>query len=478
MTTDVTQTEFTYTGDDSKTSWDFVFPVTIADGIVAADSVAVYVALDDALSSTPVDSSLYTVTYDEDSESGSVEYPLSGSPLTTSDKISVVRETPSKQPFDIKNQIKIKGESLEGGLDNNNNQVQEIANEMKRTVKVDVTSDSTPEELLRDISDAVVDSAASAAAAATSESNAATSETNAATSADEAAASAASIDLPTPEADTFLYQPTAVDGYETKTVTQTKTILGVDTNATNIATNTSDITTLDGKVLPAGGTTDQVLTKQSGTDYDADWEDLSTFVPQVEYITSSATHNAPAGATKMEIELHGAGGGGGGADSGNGQNGSSGGNSVITYSAVTLTAGGGVYGEGDYSISASGGAGGSATGGDVNIIGGAGGDAGESDHAGGDGGNIGGVAGHGENGEAVSKYTPGVGGAGAGAGGGGASAESTNDSGGAGGGAGGCVIKYDSAANLTVTIGAGGAGGADSVDGGDGSDGIAVVRWY
>jgi len=151
MTTDVTQTEFSYPGDNVTVDWDYVF------GITSEEDVKVYVALDGALSSTKISSSLYAVTYDSDTESGSVEYPLSGSPLTTSDKIAVVRETVSKQGTDIKNQINVKGRSLEEGLDNNNRQIQENTNELKRTIKVDVNSSSTPDELLQDIADAVVE---------------------------------------------------------------------------------------------------------------------------------------------------------------------------------------------------------------------------------------------------------------------------------------------------------------------------------
>ena len=189
MTTDVTQTEFSYPGDNVTVDWDYVF------GITSEEDVKVYVALDGALSSTKISSSLYEVTYDSDTESGSVEYPLSGSPLTTSDKIAVVRETVSKQGTDIKNQINVKGRSLEEGLDNNNRQIQENTNELKRTIKVDVNSSSTPDELLQDIADAVVETQENASEAAASAAAALVSENNASDSEDSAAASAAAAEV-------------------------------------------------------------------------------------------------------------------------------------------------------------------------------------------------------------------------------------------------------------------------------------------
>ncbi len=58
----------------------------------------------------------------------------------------------------------------------------------------------------------------------------------------------------------------------------TETIKG---NADNISTNTSDITTLETKEVPSGGTADQLLAKVDGTDYNTTWVDPPAATPPI-----------------------------------------------------------------------------------------------------------------------------------------------------------------------------------------------------
>lgn len=181
-----------------------------------------------------------------------------------------------------------------------------------------------------------------------------------------------------------------------------------------------ELPTIKAGVAP-GGTTGQVYKKQSGTDFDADWEDeagSSGGLLNVQVITSgSGTYTPTAGTEFIIIELVGGGGGGGGADSSAGLSaiagsggaggyvrkritanfdgaayavgtgggggaaangaGTAGGDTTFTLPASTVyTAGGGGLGAGGSTGSAAnigpqGGAGGSATNGDINVPGGA-----------------------------------------------------------------------------------------------------------
>jgi len=148
MSTPVTETEFPYVGNDSQVDWAFTF------GVTSTDDVGVYLALDGALISDLLNPATYTVTYDAETNVGSVKYPLTGDPLTPQDKIAIKRNTIVKQGFNYKNQAKIAGISLEGSDDNLSRQIQDNANTAKRAITVDVTSTQTAEELLQSIYDA------------------------------------------------------------------------------------------------------------------------------------------------------------------------------------------------------------------------------------------------------------------------------------------------------------------------------------
>ena len=192
MTTNVTQTEWPYEGDGAQTVWPYTFSIT------SNDDVELFVALNGALVSTKIDPSLYTVTYDPVTKGGTVTYPKTGSPLTVNDKLAVKRATVQKQGFGLGNQEFLTGDSIEESDDNLSRQVQDIANELKRAVKTDVTSEEDPQDIIVDIEEARLDAeqsaaeaATSASAASTSASNAATSESNAAVSASNAATSEA-----------------------------------------------------------------------------------------------------------------------------------------------------------------------------------------------------------------------------------------------------------------------------------------------
>lgn len=196
---------------------------------------------------------------------------------------------------------------------------------------------------------------------------------------------------------------------------------------------------------------------------------------------SSGTYTTPLAALSIYVECVGAGAGG----QGNSTNGGVG-TAATSGSATTfgsLTANGGS--RGNASTNWNSGAGGTATGGDINITGGAGGPGFQNSaaNAGQSPGGMGGAsyfggAGAGGN---IGAGAGGTAGANTGSGGGGAGVSNTNSYvTGAGGGAGGYCAKLitpTTAQQFSYTVGTHGNGGTGgTANGGDGADGLIIVR--
>jgi hypothetical protein len=193
--------------------------------------------------------------------------------------------------------------------------------------------------------------------------------------------------------------------------------------------------------------------------------------PTVTILTSgSGTYTPPLGVTWIEVEMIGAGGGGGGSGNAGGA-GTSGGNT--TFGA--LSANGGIYGS-----QLLGGTGGSATGGDVNIMGASGIYATQVTGLNGPGGGTGGSSpfgGAGPGGGTDAQGTAATTNSGSGGGGGGSTTSYQNAQ---GGGAGGYLRKLivSPATSYAYAVGAGGNGGAaggSGFPGGAGGSGIIII---
>lgn len=183
---------------------------------------------------------------------------------------------------------------------------------------------------------------------------------------------------------------------------------------------------------------------------------------------TGATYTTPAGATRINVRMVGAGGGGGAVITNAGSNGTN-----TTFGTLTAA-----FGSGGAPTAGAGGAGGAAgITGDVDLAGGAGspGPGNVNSPVGGAGGvSAFGGAGTGGNTNAAGNNAA----ANTGAGGGGAGGDGATVTAGAGGGAGAYVEKLITApaANYTYTVGAGGAGGvAGTRAGGNGAAGIIIV---
>jgi len=264
--------------------------------------------------------------------------------------------------------------------------------------------------------------------------------------------------------------------------------------------------------LPTGGTTAQVLSKNSNANFDAGWSTLPTFVSSIDaqtgvfttgngidslgkvieltaarrtlptrqvFNTGSGTYNRPANCLYIIVKMVGGGGGGGGSGtSGAGTGGTGGTTSFSTFSAT-----GGVGGTGANLTSNAGGAGGSASGGNINLSGQPGGSSFSevlSTVYGGVGGNSAWYCGG-----ATNNLVTGAGGAAVNntGGGGGGAAMSSGNAAASGGGGGGSLegIIYSPAATYSYAVGAAGSAGSAGVGGsagGVGGAGLIIVDEY
>lgn len=191
-----------YAGNGSTTVFPYTFALNEDDG----EYVGVYVTNDEGTSEE-------TDNYTIDTTAKTVTYPASGDPLEEGKKITIIRELPNEQNLNLENLGPFFADDVEDEMDREVMMIQQLAEQVDRAVKVDVTDDLPSASVVYDINhvreykdDAMtaaaqaaasqsaaytseVNAAASEAAASTSETNAGTSETNAAASAAAALAS-------------------------------------------------------------------------------------------------------------------------------------------------------------------------------------------------------------------------------------------------------------------------------------------------
>lgn len=206
----------------------------------------------------------------------------------------------------------------------------------------------------------------------------------------------------------------------------------------------------------------------------------TNLIPHVTRVTATGggTYNVPANTVYLYVLARGAGGGGAGTGA-TAASGTDGGSTTFTDSSiVSLTAGGGAKGQ-PGNVSGSGGAGGTATGGDFNFPGQQGNSTFNlASSPGGDGGPSPTMGVFGTHGAPANNGGAAPANSGGGGGGGGSGAANP---GGNGGGGGGCVVIYITsslASSYTYSVGAKGTGGGGAFSGGNGADGELIVIAY
>jgi hypothetical protein len=161
---------------------------------------------------------------------GNVTYPISGSPLPATETLTIARNVPFTQDTDLVNQDTIYSEVIETSLDRSTMMIQQLQEEVDRSIKINITSPASPDDLLTSIETSESNAAASASAASSSATDSGNSATASAVSAAESAASAASVNMPTiggGDAGKGLVVNGAEDGYDLETVSAQRTRISV-----------------------------------------------------------------------------------------------------------------------------------------------------------------------------------------------------------------------------------------------------------
>jgi len=162
-----------YTGDGANTT--FAYGFKIYD---EAEIQVIHTVIATGVETVLVLNTDYTVA-SVGSATGTITYPISGSPLPSTEKLTIVRDMTFTQLVDLQNQGGYYPETVERVFDRTEQKLQQLKEVTDRCVKVDVSSSTSPDALLDDVNAA----AAAAAASATASASSATTSTAAATAA-------------------------------------------------------------------------------------------------------------------------------------------------------------------------------------------------------------------------------------------------------------------------------------------------------
>lgn len=129
MTVHTTTVKQQYTGNGSTRVWSYVFPC------VDEDWLKLYVTEGGTTSRVLND---YTVDLDDKT----VTYPVSGTPLSSSQTLTILREVPLEQSLDLVNQGTIEAEALEAEFDEIVQMLQQLDEQLKRCIMANVNENA------------------------------------------------------------------------------------------------------------------------------------------------------------------------------------------------------------------------------------------------------------------------------------------------------------------------------------------------
>ena len=133
-----------------------------------AEARHLFLIIKDASGSRPI-----TNNFNVNLEAKTVQYPLVGEPLSSSAELTIYRKVPLNQIVDLENAGAFHPKVLElDGFDRVVMQIQQLDEVLSRAVKVDITEEQTPSELLKAIFDAEAMAIAKAGEASVSADNA------------------------------------------------------------------------------------------------------------------------------------------------------------------------------------------------------------------------------------------------------------------------------------------------------------------
>lgn len=120
MTVSTTASSITHPGNGATTSWSYNFIIPTADDVEVWTTV---VATDEVTVLTPAE---YTITGLDNEAGGTVEYPLSGTPVPSGTSLTIARAVPYTQIYQFSNQDRLWAEKLEAALDRMEMQIQQL----------------------------------------------------------------------------------------------------------------------------------------------------------------------------------------------------------------------------------------------------------------------------------------------------------------------------------------------------------------
>jgi hypothetical protein len=127
-------------GNGSATAFSFTFKV------FAASDIAVTIANNLGVETALVLNTDYSVTLNSNQETspgGTVTYPISGGPLPTGSKLTIIGNLPYDQPLDLPSGGNFSPLALENQLDRTVMQVQQLREQVGRALQLPVTADGT-----------------------------------------------------------------------------------------------------------------------------------------------------------------------------------------------------------------------------------------------------------------------------------------------------------------------------------------------
>lgn len=167
MTITNTTTSVTYTGNGVSTSFAFAFNIPTAD-----DAVVTLFDSDDE-STTTLTSSEYSITGLDDDAGGSVTYPLSGSPIDSTQRITISRVLDLVQETDLANQAGFYPEAVTAALDYLTMICQQQQTDIDNCLAFPLGSTTSAADLITQILNGAANAAAAAASAASADADAA-----------------------------------------------------------------------------------------------------------------------------------------------------------------------------------------------------------------------------------------------------------------------------------------------------------------
>lgn len=151
MTISTNENKVIYEGNGTNRIWPFSFP------ILANEHLKVYIADENGYQSF-IEDTCYTVTGIGSKNGGQITYPLEPlEPLPCGHRLVILREIPILQETDLQNQGAYSSEQIEDVFDKHIMIMQQLAEDLERCPKTNISENVRPGDMLEQLDKAVLD---------------------------------------------------------------------------------------------------------------------------------------------------------------------------------------------------------------------------------------------------------------------------------------------------------------------------------